>query len=289
MTTNPISTSNQPIHVDEAHEFELIIRPRDGSVIDWQELWRYRELLTLLVWRDLKVRYKQTVLGVAWAVIQPVFSMFVFTVIFGNLAKLESDGFPYAVFVYAGLLPWTFFSSSVTTAGQSLLAQSSLLTKVYFPRLFIPASALGTALVDMSISFFVYALILVWYHFIPSWQIIFLPFLLILTLAASLAAGVFLAAVTVTYRDFRYVIPFMMQALMYMSPVVYSSKLIPERFQWIAALNPMYGIIDGYRSAILGKPWNFVNLGESCVIIAITLVISMNYFRKTERRFADIA
>jgi lipopolysaccharide transport system permease protein len=288
MTTTSSIESKLPPPGD-ADSYELIIRPTKNGSLDWRELWHYRELLALLVWRDLKVRYKQTVLGVAWAVIQPVFSMLVFTVIFGNLAKLNADGFPYAVFVYAGLLPWTFFSTSVTSSSQSLMNQSALLTKVYFPRLFIPASSLGTGLVDMAISFIVYALILAYYHFVPSWQIVFLPFLLLMTIAAAFAMGLFLASVTVTYRDFRYVVPFLMQAMMYLSPVVYSSNLIPERYQWIAAFNPMFGLIDAYRSSILGKPWNLPNLGISFVVIIAMLMFSLSYFRRTERRFADIA
>lgn len=269
---------------------ELLIRPRKGWIgLDWPEMLRYRELLYFLVWRDYKVRYKQTVLGVAWAVLQPVFSMLVFTVIFGKLAKISSEGFPYAVFVYAGLLPWTFFAASVNISGLSLVNQQHLLTKIYFPRLFVPTAAVGAGLVDLAISFGVYAVVLTWYGILPSWQVVFLPFLVLLTVMATLSFGYLLSALTVSYRDFRYVIPFMLQAMMYLSPVVYPVSLVPERFHWLLALNPMTGIIDGYRSAILAKPWNLTTLAVSTAVTVALFIFSLFYFRKTERRFADIA
>jgi lipopolysaccharide transport system permease protein len=269
---------------------EMVIRARKGWIpVDWAELIHFRELLYFLVWRDLKVRYKQTVLGVAWAVLQPLLSMVIFTVIFGRLAKIDSEGFPYAVFVYAGLLPWTFFSSAVALAGQSLINQQNLLTKIYFPRLFIPTASIGASLVDMGISFIVYAVVLAWYHVMPSWQIVFLPGLIALTVASVLGFGFILASLTVSYRDFRFVIPFMLQVMMYISPVVYPVSMIPPRYQWILALNPMAGIIDSYRSAILGKPWNLGTLGVSAAMSVGLFVFGLFYFRKTERRFADIA
>lgn len=268
----------------------MVIRPHKGWIgIDWSELWRYRELLYFLVWRDFKVRYKQTVLGVAWAVLQPVLSMIIFTVIFGRLAKIPSENFPYAVFVYAGLLPWTYFSAGVHMSGLSLVAQRNLLTKIYFPRLFVPSASIGAGLVDLAISFGVYAVILVLYGIVPSWQVVFLPVLIVFTVMAALAFGYLLAALTVTYRDFRYVVPFMLQAMMYLSPVVYPVSMVPERYQWLLALNPMTGIIDGYRSAILGKPWNVTALAVSGTVTILLFTFSLFYFRKTERRFADIA
>lgn len=269
---------------------ELVIRPSKGwMAVDFGELFRYRELLYFLVWRDLKVRYKQTVLGVAWAVLQPVFSMVVFTVIFGRLAKIDSEGFPYAVFVYAGLLPWTFFSAAVSMAGQSLISQQNLLTKIYFPRLFIPTASLGAGLVDLAISFGVYMLVLLWYGIMPSWQMVYLPGLVLLTAISVLGFGYTLAALTVSYRDFRFVIPFMLQAMMYLSPVVYPVSMVPQRYQWLLALNPMAGIIDAYRSAILGKPWNLTTLGISTAVALAMFVYGLFYFRKTERGFADVA
>ncbi len=269
---------------------ELVIRPLRGWIgIDWPEIVRFRELLYFLVWRDYKVRYKQTVLGVAWAIVQPVFNMVVFTIIFGRLAKISSDGFPYALYVYAGLVPWTFFSTGVNLAGLSLVNQSHLLTKVYFPRAFVPTASVGAGLVDMAISMVMGGLILLYFCFIPSWQIVFLPLLVLLTVLATLGLGYLLSSLTVSYRDFRYVIPFMLQGLMFLSPVVYPVNLVPGRYQWVLALNPMAGIIDAFRSAILGKPWNFVTLGVSTAVTIGLFVFGLFYFRKTERRFADIA
>ncbi|MGB2985700.1 MAG: ABC transporter permease [Phycisphaerae bacterium] len=267
-----------------------VIEPRRGWIpIDWAELFEYRELLYFLVWRDVKIRYKQTVLGIAWAVLQPVFSMAIFTIIFGRFAKIPSEGLPYAVFVYAGLLPWTFFGNGVTQSGLSLVNQQHLMTKVYFPRVFVPTASVGGGLVDLAISFVVYAFILLCYGVTPSWGVIYVPFLVLLTVMAALGFGCMLAALTVAYRDFRYVVPFMIQAMMYLSPVVYPVSIVPERYHWVLALNPMAGIIDGYRSAILGKPWNLTTLGVSTAVTLALLTFSMFYFRKTERRFADIA
>jgi lipopolysaccharide transport system permease protein len=267
-----------------------VIEPRIGWIsVDWRELWDYRELQYFLVWRDVKIRYKQTVLGVAWAVLQPLFSMVIFTIIFGRFAKIPSDGLPYAVFVYAGLLPWTFFGNGVTQSGMSLVSQQHLMTKVYFPRLFVPTAAVGGGLVDLAISFVVYACILFCYGVAPGWGVVYAPFLVLLTIIAALGFGYTLAALTVAYRDFRYVVPFMIQAMMYLSPVVYPVSIVPERFHWLLALNPMVGIIDGYRSAILGKPWNLTTLGVSSAVAIVLLAFGMFYFRKTERRFADIA
>lgn len=269
---------------------ETLIRPRPGWIaIDWRELWESRELLYFLIWRDIAVRYKQTVLGVAWAVIQPVFSMLIFTVIFGKLAKMPSDGSPYAIFVYAGLLPWTFFSNAVTTSSQSLVNQQALLTKIYLPRLFVPAGPVGSGLVDLAISFVVFACLMLFYRVAPGWGVLALPLLVLLTLVAALGTGLTLAAITVTYRDFRYVIPFMIQAWMYLSPVIYPVSMVPERWQWLLAVNPLVGIIDGFRSALLGVPWNLQNLAVSAVSASALLVYGLFYFRKTERRFADIA
>ena len=266
------------------------IQPRSGWIpIDWKELWEFRELLYFLIWRDVKVRYKQTVLGVAWAVLQPVFSMVIFTIIFGKFAKIPSENLPYAVFVYAGLLPWMFFSQAVTMGGQSLVNQQHLLTKIYLPRLFVPTASTGSGLVDLAISFGVYAVILLVYQITPSWQVVFVPLLVLLTIVAALGFAYTLAALTVAYRDFRYVVPFMVQAMLYLSPVIYPVSIIPPRFHWLLALNPMAGVIDGYRSAILGKPWNFTTLTVSTLSAMLLLTFGVFYFRKTERRFADIA
>lgn len=268
----------------------VVIRPKRGWIaIDWRELWDQHELLQSLVYRDVQVRYKQTVLGFAWAILQPTFAMLIFTFIFGKFAKIPSDDAPYAVFVYAALLPWTFFSTAVLQAGQSLVNQQSLLTKIYLPRMFVPAAPVGGALVDLAISFGVFSLIMLYYQRIPGWGIVLLPLLLVMLLCATLGVGLLLAALTVTYRDFRFVIPFMLQAWMYVSPVIYPMSIIPEEYRLILALNPLAGIIDGFRAAFLNRPFDWVTLGLSAVISVGLLVLGMFYFRKTERRFADIA
>jgi lipopolysaccharide transport system permease protein len=273
-----------------ASRAETIIRPRPGWIaVDWRELWEARELLVFLIWRDISVRYKQTVLGLAWAILQPVFTMGVFTIIFGNLAKMPSQGVPYPLFVYAGLLPWMFLSTAVTGASQSLVNQQSLLTKIYLPRLFVPAASVGGGLVDLAVSFVVFAILMAFYRVLPGWGALIVPLLVLLSFIAALGVGLTLAALTVTYRDFRYVIPFMIQAWMYLSPVIYPVNLIPARWQLVLAINPMVGIIDAFRSALLGLPWNLSALAVSAVAACASLLFGLFYFRKTERRFADVA
>jgi len=271
-------------------EAELVIRPRPGWIaIDWKELWTSRELLAFLIWRDVKVRYKQAVLGVLWAVLQPLFTMIIFTAIFGKFAKVPSDGVPYAAFVFAGLIPWTFFSSSITQASQSLVNQQALLTKIYLPRILIPAASIGAALVDMAISFAIFAPILIYYKIVPGWGLVLLPLLLTVTVAATLGIGMALAAITVTYRDFRFVVPFMIQSWLYISPVIYPVSVVPKEWQWALAINPMSGLIEGYRSAFFGLPLDVYSLCVSSASSLALLVFGLFYFRKTERRFADIA
>ena len=269
---------------------ELVIQPRSGWIaIDWRELWSAREILAFLILRDVKVRYKQTVLGVLWAALQPLFTMLIFTVIFGRFAKIPSEGMPYAVFVFAGLLPWTFFSNAVGQASGSLVNQQALLTKIYLPRLFVPGAAVGGGLVDLAISGVVFLAIMAYYRIWPNWGFLAVPFLVALTTAAALGIGLALAALTVTYRDFRYVVPFMIQSWMYISPVIYPVSVVPVRYQWLLALNPMAGIIDAFRSAMLGLPWNFMTLAVSSISSLVLLAYGLFYFRKTERRFADVA
>lgn len=286
----PVLTRKASLGEPELESDEIVIRPRSGWIgIDWKELYHGRELLYFLVWRDIKIRYKQTVLGVAWAVLQPLFTMVIFTVIFGRFAGIPSEGVPYALFVFAGILPWTFFSSGLTHGGQCLVNQQQLLTKIYFPRLFVPTAAVGAFLMDMVISYGIFAVILAGYQFVPSWGVLFLPLLMGLTVLATLGFTYVLAALTVSYRDFRYVIPFLVQALMYLSPVIYPTSLLPARFQWFLALNPMAGIIEASRSAILGTPWDWTTLAISTASTLFLLVFGLFYFRKAERRFADIA
>jgi lipopolysaccharide transport system permease protein len=268
---------------------ETVIRPNQRGLA-LAEAYARRELLYFLVWRDIKLRYKQTVIGVAWAVLVPVIQLVIFSVIFGHLAGIKPDGaYPYPLFVLAGLVPWTFFAHSVTQGGHSLVDQQQLLTKVYFPRLFMPTAAVTGCLIDSLISFGVLALVFAWYGHVPSGQIVFLPVLVAFTALASLGAAYLLSALTVAYRDFRFVIPVMVQVLMFLSPVIYPVTIVPERYQWLLGLNPMAGMIDGFRSALLGKPWNMPTLLVSMASTLCLLYAGAMYFRKTERRFADIA
>jgi lipopolysaccharide transport system permease protein len=252
-------------------------------------LWRYRELFCLLTWRDITVRYKQTVLGAAWAVLQPVMTMIVFSVFFGRLGGMSRHtDVPYPIFVYAALLPWTFFSAAVSQSSQSLIASQNLLTKVYFPRLIIPWSCVGGLLLDFAISFAVMLALMVVYHVFPTWNIAFVPLLTLGTVLAALGAGTLLSALTVAYRDFRYVIPFLVQIWMFASPVAYPAEIVPPAWQLAYAVNPMAGIISGFRSALLGEPCRW---GPVLVSLAVALVVFFAgafYFRRVERRFADI-
>jgi lipopolysaccharide transport system permease protein len=266
----------------------LIEPPKAWKPVDFDELWRSRELLYFIVWRDIKVRYKQTVVGAAWSILRPLVSMVIFSVIFGKFAGIPSDGVPYPVFVFAGLLPWMFFSGAVAQAGMSLVTQAHLLTKVYFPRLLLPASSIGVGLVDLALGFLVYVGILIWYAQAPGLSILLLPLLVLLTAVAALGVGLLLASVTVIYRDFRFVIPFLVQTWMFLSPVVYPISLIPERYQWILALNPMTGIIQGFRSTLLNRPIDWPLLGTAVLVSTGMLVIGVWNFRRAERRFADV-
>jgi lipopolysaccharide transport system permease protein len=267
-----------------------VIEPRTGwRSVDWAELWHSRELLYFFIWRDIKVRYKQTVIGAAWAVLQPVCTMAIFAVIFGGFAKLPSDGVPYPLFVYAGLLPWTFFSNAVSQSSLSLINQARLLTKIYFPRLHIPAASVGVGLADFALSFGVYVVLMLWYSHAPGPGILLLPLFLLLTVIAALGVGVLLASVTVAYRDFRIVVPYIVQIGMFLSPVVYPATLVPERYRWVLALNPMTGIIGGFRGALLNHPFDWPAIATAAVVSVALLVIGVLNFRRTERRFADIA
>jgi lipopolysaccharide transport system permease protein len=268
---------------------ETIIRPNQRGLA-LAEAYARRELLYFLVWRDIKLRYKQTVIGIAWAILVPVMQLVIFSVIFGQFAGIKPDGdYPYPLFVLAGLVPWTFFAHSVTQGGHSLVDQQQLLTKVYFPRLFMPTAAVTGCLIDSLVAFALLMLALAWYGHALTAQIIFLPVLIAFTILASLGAAYLLSALTVAYRDFRYIIPVMTQALMFLSPVIYPVTIVPERYQWMLGLNPMAGIIDGIRSAVLGKPWNMPTLLMSMASALALLFAGAMYFRKTERRFADIA
>lgn len=257
-------------------------------MLDWRELWAYRELLSVLTMRDIKVRYKQTVLGAGWAIIRPVLTMVIFSVVFGQLAKMPSDGYPYPVFVYAALLPWTFFAAAISTSGQSLIGSSNLVSKVYFPRLIIPLSSVGAGLIDLLISTGILLLLMLWYGVGWTWHLLAVPLLLMAVVFAALGVGTLLSALTVSYRDFTHLTPFLVQIWMYVTPVIFPVTLVPERWQWLLYLNPMTGLVEGFRSAFLGKPFDLVGLGISFSIAVIIFVAGLAYFEKVERRFADI-
>lgn len=268
---------------------QIIIEPRKGWLgINFREIWEHRELLYFLTWRDVKVRYKQTVLGFLWAFIQPFLKMVVFSLIFGRLAKMDSEGFPYPIFLYAGLLPWQFFSASLTRSGGSVVGSANLITKVYFPRLIIPLSSVGACLVDFAISFSILVGLMFYYGVVPTVATLAVIPLVFLTILTALGIGTLLSALTVAYRDFRYVVVFMLQIWMYLTPVIYPVKMIPENWRWLISLNPMSGIVDAYRSAILGKPFDWHNLGISLAVATVAFFIGIMYFRRIEARFADI-
>jgi lipopolysaccharide transport system permease protein len=268
-----------------------VIEPPSGwDGINWAEIWRYRELLYFLVWRDVKVRYKQTVLGAAWAILQPFMTMVVFSIFFGKLAGLgaKTGGIPYPIYVYAGLLPWTFFATALGSCGSSLVGSAHLITKVYFPRLIIPLAAVGAGLVDLAVSFVVLLGLMAYYGTGLSWQLVLIPFLLAGTFLAAAGVGALLAALTVSYRDFRYVVPFLVQTWMFMTPVIYPTAIVPERWRWALALNPMTGLIDGFRAAILGAPLDGSHVILSLAAALVLFLIGATYFRSVERQFADL-
>jgi lipopolysaccharide transport system permease protein len=271
-----------------AEPVEQVIQPRSGWIaVDWREMVAYRDLLFFLIWRDIAVRYKQTILGPAWAILQPLILMLVFTFFFGRLAKIDSEGFPYTVFVFAGLIPWALFSQGMPQSSLSLVNQQSLMTKVYFPRLFVPIAAGSVFLVDVLISLGMYGLILLYNRVVPSWTIVFLPLLVFLTLVATLGMGIMISALTIFYRDFKHIVPFLIQIFMFVTPVIYSANLLTPRAQMILSLNPMFGIVAAYRSAILGTKWNFASLVISAAMSLGLFICAVCYFRRTERHFAD--
>ncbi len=257
----------------------------------WADLWRYRELFYILAWRDVAVRYKQTVVGVLWALLQPLVTMLIFTVIFGRVAKLPSEsGAPYPLMVLAGMLPWQFFSAALSGSSQSLVGNANLISKVYFPRMIIPAGAVITAFVDFLISFIILLAMMVWFQFWPTWRMLMLPLFVVLAFIAALGPGLYLTALTVRYRDVRFIIPFLVQFGLYVSPVGFSSSVIPEQWRLLYSLNPVVGVIDGFRWAILDGDSQIYVPGFllSCIVSLLMLVAGVLYFRKTERSFADV-
>jgi lipopolysaccharide transport system permease protein len=256
----------------------------------WRDLWRFRELFYFLAWRDILVRYKQTVFGVLWALIRPVLTIIVFTVIFGNLAKLPSEGVPYPILVCAAMIPWQFFASAFADVGNSIVGSANLISKTYFPRLLIPASAVAVALVDFLISFFILAGLMVWYGLFPDWRVFTLPLFAAVAAATALGTGLWIAALNVWYRDFRYLIPFMLSLGVFISPVGFSSSVVPEQWRLLYYLNPMVGVIDGFRWSLLGGyvPLFWPGFALSLVLVVAVLVSGIVVFRRTERTFADV-
>lgn len=271
------------------YEHVRVMEPGSGwRTVDFRELWAYRELLWVLVARDVRVRYKQTVLGAAWALLQPVLAMLLFTLVFGRLARIPSDGLPYPVFVYAALLPWTFFAGSITNAANSLVGQQQLISKVYFPRLVIPLASVGAGLVDFAIAALVLLGLMAWYGLGWSLQLLAVPALVLAVVFIALGVGTLLAALTVFYRDFRYVLPFLVQFWMFATPVVYPASLFPEQWRWLLYLNPMTGLIEGFRSAFLGRPFDTGGLVISGLSALLVFAVGVLVFEKMERHFADI-
>ena len=274
-----------------ANEPVLILEPGRAEKNYWRDLWRYRELFLILAWRDISVRYKQTIIGVAWAIIRPFLTMVVFSVIFGGLANLPSEGdAPYPLLVFAAMLPWSLFSTALGEASNSLIGSANLISKVYFPRLIIPTATVVTAFVDFLISFVILAGMMLYYRYAPGWNILLLPAFILLALLASLGPGLWITALNVKYRDFRYVIPFVVQFGLYVSPVGFSSSVIPEQWRLLYSLNPMVGVIDGFRWCILGGDssiyWPGFDL--SLVIVVFFLWLGISKFRKMEKTFADM-
>jgi len=267
----------------------VVIQPSKRlSMLSFKDIWAYRELLFFLTWRDVKVRYKQTALGAAWAILQPLFMMIIFTIFFGRLAGVASAGIPYPLFALAGLVPWTFFSNAITASGNSLVGSANLITKVYFPRLIVPAAAMLAGLVDFLLAFMLLVLLMFYYRVTLTAQILFLPVLVILTALFSLGVGTWMSALNVKYRDVRFALPFLIQLWLFVSSVIVPSSSLPQKWRWLLMLNPMSGIIEGYRSALFGLPFDWPALGTASVLTIVTLLYAIYAFGRVERSFADI-
>ncbi|MFO0165736.1 MAG: ABC transporter permease [Microcystis sp.] len=270
---------------------ELIIEAGRSERQYWRDLWQYRELFYFLAWRDILVRYKQTFIGIAWALLRPFLTMLVFTFVFGKLARLPSDGTaPYPILVFAAVLPWQFFASSLAEASNSLIDNANLISKVYFPRLIVPTSAVIVSFVDFLLSGMILLGLMAWYNFLPSWRILTLPLFILMAFATSMGGGLWLSALNVQFRDFRYIVPFIIQFGLYISPVGFSSNIVPEKWRWLYSLNPMVGVIDGFRWAIIGGDASIYWPGFllSLALVVLLLVSGIWYFRRLEKNFADI-
>jgi len=272
----------------ETQNWDLVLKPGRAEKNYWKDIWRYRELFYILSWRDIKVRYKQTILGAAWSIIRPLLTTVIFTVVFSKIAKLNNPGnAPYALMVFAGMLPWQFFSNALSESSNSLIGNSNLITKVYFPRMIIPASSVITSLVDFAISFLILIAMMCWYQYVPSWHIVFLPIFILIAFFCAFGVGLYLTAVNVKYRDFRYIIPFIIQFGLYITPVGFSSSIISEKWKFLYSINPMVGVIDGFRWCILGDPMKFSSFLISMAITFLFLLLGVFYFRRMEKTFAD--
>ena len=281
--------ATNPILAAPKSELEIVIEPGNaGFEIGLHDLWRYRELLYFLIWRDVKIRYKQTLLGAGWAIIQPLFAMLLFTLFFGRLARIPSDGVPYPLFAYAGLLPWTFFANALTNSGNSLVGSSSLITKVYFPRVIIPSAAVLAGLLDFVIAFLLLIPMLIYYSIPVTRNLLLLPVFVCLAIFLALGIGMWLSALNVKYRDIRYALPFLIQLWLFASPVIYPVSIMPERWRWVLALNPMTGIIEGFRASLFGGKLDALTTLTSAVLTIVILIISFFAFRRVEDSFADI-
>ena len=276
--------------MDNNRDFEFTIESGKAERHYWMDLWRYRELFYILAWRDIAVQYKQTIMGVLWAVIRPLLTMMIFVVVFGKIAKLPSEGVPYPVFVFAAMLPWTFFATAFASSGNSLIGNASLISKVYFPRLIIPAASIIVAVVDFLISFTILIALMFWYSYFPTWHMLTLPLFLLLGFFAAFGLGLFIASLNVKYRDFKFIIPFVAQLGLFVSPVAFSTTLVPEKYQLLYYMNPMVAVIDGFRWAISGgqTAFNMTEVIVSVVIVSLLCLWGTIYFRKTEKTFADV-
>jgi len=285
-TGSQLQTTSTP---DVFEDAKILIDARDAALgLHLRELWNYRELLYFLTWRDIKLRYKQTALGAAWVIIQPLFTMLLFTLFFGKLARMPSDNVPYPLFAYAGLVPWTFFSNAITNSGQSLVGNSTLISKVYFPRIYIPAGAVGAGLLDFAIASALLLPMLVYYDITITWRILLLPAFAFLATILALGVGMWLAALNVRYRDVRYAIPFLVQLWLFASPVIYPASIVPLKWRWLLAANPVTGVIEGFRASILGKEFDVSTILSSVIVSSLILTFSFFAFRRVEDSFADV-
>jgi len=276
------------IHQSHANT-QVVIEAEDSGVkLGLADLWRYRELLYFLTWRDVKLRYKQTLLGAAWAIIQPLFAMLLFTMFFGRLARMPSDNIPYPLFAYAGLLPWTFFANAVTSSANSLIGSTNLVTKVYFPRMIIPAAPVLAGLIDLGIGFVLLVPLFIYYRVSIGWHFLFLPVLILLVTLIAFGVGMWMAAINVKYRDVRYALPFLVQLWLFASPVIYPLSLMPPKWRWLLMLNPLTGIVEGMRASLFGRPFDWPAIGVSFAVSILIAGFAAVFFQRVEDSFADI-